>query len=104
MDRGWRPDWSFEAFGDDVRLRIAFPPSYVQAGSSTAVLTLDGRTSTFGPSDVHGYEAEWRHLADLAWGEAAPVQPLETVLDDLTFALDIATGAVEQLQLSRRAA
>jgi hypothetical protein len=38
---------------------------------------------------VSGYEAMWSHIGDVARGEASPLIPLETLLDDLGFAMDV---------------
>jgi myo-inositol 2-dehydrogenase/D-chiro-inositol 1-dehydrogenase len=100
MDRQWKPDWTFDAIGDDVSLHIDFPPSYVQAGSSVATLRSVEGTRTFGPYDVSGYEAEWLHVADLARGDAEPLQPLQSIVDDLTYAVAIAEGASASLELA----
>jgi hypothetical protein len=38
---------------------------------------------------VNGYEAMWSHIGDVARGEACPLMALETLLDDLGFAMDL---------------
>ena len=95
MNSTWKPEWSFEAIADDSALRIDFTPSYVQAGSAVATLTSRNGTETgrFGPFGHNGYEGEWRELAAMARGtRQAP--PARTLIDDLTFALDIADATV----------
>lgn len=93
MNSTWQPEWSFEAISTDEALRIDFTPSYVQAGSAVATLSRGTATSTYGPFDHNGYEGEWRELAALATGtKAAP--SAQTLIDDLTFALDIAAATV----------
>jgi len=89
----WEPSWTFEAFDDSTRLHVEFTPSYVHAGSARAKLTRNGATTVFGPYDHNGYEGEWRALAQLAQGSGAQAPPLATLIDDLTFALDIADQA-----------
>lgn len=91
---GWRPDWIFEAIGDEASLRIDFSPSYVQAGSATAVLRRANRSEVYGPYPYNGYEGEWRYLAALARGAADPLD-VATLIDDLTFAVEVADRASE---------
>jgi myo-inositol 2-dehydrogenase/D-chiro-inositol 1-dehydrogenase len=98
MDRRWRPDWSLEAIGPDVRVRAVFPPSYVQAGSSTVTVRTGDSVRTFGPFDANGYEVEWAHLAELARGAAAPRQSHDGVIDDLTYGIGIAESAERRLR------
>ncbi|MGW9416000.1 Gfo/Idh/MocA family protein [Arthrobacter cupressi] len=89
MNNTWKPEWSFEAFSDDAAVRIDFTPSYVQAGSATATFSRAGETTVHGPFDHNGYEGEWRELAALAAWAKQPPSP-QNLIDDLTFALDIA--------------
>ena len=88
----WRPEWVFEAIADDASLRIDFPPSYVQAGSATAVLRRGGSSEVYGPYPQNGYEGEWRYLAALARGTAEPLD-VTTLINDLTFAVEVAETA-----------
>jgi myo-inositol 2-dehydrogenase/D-chiro-inositol 1-dehydrogenase len=100
----WEPEWTFEAIGNEQSLRIDFTPSYVQAGSATAVLRRGDESSVYGPYAMNGYEGEWRFLADLALGKAEPLDTTE-LINDLTFALDVAdkaAGAVRQATAARR--
>jgi len=95
MNSTWKPEWSFEAIGDDAALHIDFTPSYVQAGSAVAKLSRGNgsETNVFGPYGHNGYEGEWRELAGLARGtRRAP--SAQTLIDDLTFALAIAEATV----------
>ena len=100
MNSTWKPEWSFEAIGADAALRIDFTPSYVQAGSAVATFTrtagAGSETTSFGPYGYNGYEGEWRELAELARGTRQPPSA-KTLIDDLTFALDIAGAAVESV-------
>lgn len=58
---GGSPEWRLRAVSDDGILDVAFPPSYVQAGSAHASLTtLQGVHSW--SFDESGYEHEWRAL------------------------------------------
>ncbi|WP_231391918.1 Gfo/Idh/MocA family protein [Arthrobacter sp. 35W] len=91
MTATWQPEWTFEAIGYDAALHIEFSPSYVQAGSATARITRNGTTTTYGPYGHNGYEGEWRKLAELANGTGT-APSAETLINDLTFALDIADG------------
>ncbi|MEZ0494528.1 Gfo/Idh/MocA family protein [Kineococcus sp. TBRC 1896] len=88
----WEPGWTFEAIGDDLSLRVDFTPSYVPAGSATAVLRSADRSEVLGPHPANGYEAEWRFVADLVRGTADPLD-VRGLIDDLAFALDIADRA-----------
>ena len=95
MSNTWKPEWTFEAIGDEAALHIDFTPSYVQAGSAVATISRSkgGETSILGPYGHNGYEGEWRELAELARGtRRAP--SAQTLIDDLTFALSIAEATV----------
>lgn len=92
MNNTWMPDWAFKAIGPDSALKVPFTPSYVQAGSAVAEFQRDGRRTIVGPLTHNGYEGEWRRIADIVNG-AASAPALETLIDDLTFALAIASGA-----------
>lgn len=102
MNDTWKPEWSFEAFSDDEALRIAFTPSYVQAGSAVATFTRGTVTTSFGPYDHNGYEGEWRELAALAAGAKQPPSA-KTLIDDLTFALDIAEATAARVDADHAA-
>ncbi len=95
MNSTWKPEWTFEAIGDDAALHIDFTPSYVQAGSAVAMISRGNgsETSVFGPYGHNGYEGEWRELAGLARG-TRPAPSAQTLIDDLTFALAIADATV----------
>ena len=90
--QSWEPEWYFEAIGDNVSLRIDFTPSYVQAGSATAHIRRGNETEVYGPYSYNGYEGEWRFLADLARGNAQPLD-VNGLIHDLTFALEVADKA-----------
>ncbi|WP_138444969.1 Gfo/Idh/MocA family protein [Sinomonas susongensis] len=90
--QSWEPEWTFEAISNTASLRIDFTPSYVQAGSATATISRGGKSEVYGPYLANGYESEWRYLADLARGKAAPVD-VTGLIHDLTFALEIADTA-----------
>lgn len=88
----WQPEWTLQAWSDDAELHVAFPPSYVLAGSATAELgNHDARSVWQYPEN--GYQAEWRHVADVVARGARLSISLQDVVDDLLFALDIAEGA-----------
>jgi len=95
----WEPEWVFEAISDDRSLRIDFTPSYVQAGSATAVLSTGNERQVFGPYPHNGYEAEWRFLAGLVTGTNKPLD-VDVLIHDLTFALDIADKAADSVRQS----
>jgi myo-inositol 2-dehydrogenase / D-chiro-inositol 1-dehydrogenase len=46
----------------------------------------------------NGYQAEWQHLADVVDGRAELAIPLQTAVDDMTYALDIAERAEAALR------
>ena len=97
MSTTWQPNWTFDAYADDQALHIDFPPSYVQAGSGTAMLTTPGSRTVFGPDPINGYEGEWRALAALIRGATAPPD-LDGLIDDLRFALAIADAAADHVR------
>lgn len=97
MNNTWKPEWSFEAFSDHAALRIDFTPSYVQAGSAVATFTRGSQTTVHGPFEHNGYEGEWRELAALAAGTKQPPSA-QSLIDDLTFALDIADATVANVE------
>ena len=102
--QSWEPEWVFEAISDEKSLRIDFTPSYVQAGSATAVLRHGAESEVYGPYPMNGYEGEWRFLADLARGNAEPLDTTE-LIHDLTFALEVAdkaSAAVRDATAARR--
>jgi myo-inositol 2-dehydrogenase / D-chiro-inositol 1-dehydrogenase len=90
--QSWEPEWIFEAIGDETSLRIDFTPSYVQAGSATAVIRHGDESEVYGPYPYNGYEGEWRYLADLARGTAVPLD-VTGLIQDLSFALEVADKA-----------
>jgi myo-inositol 2-dehydrogenase / D-chiro-inositol 1-dehydrogenase len=92
MPGQWSPRWVFDAWGRDKRLHAEFPPSYVLAGS--AVTSLGGCQWRMSAS---GYQAEWRHLADVVAGTAQPLISIDDSVADLRYALAIADGAAELL-------
>ena len=94
MHHHWRPAWTFEAWSPDARLRLDFTPSYVHAGSAIATLATPNRVVQLGPFDTNGYVEEWRHLARLVNGQEQPADELESMIEDLEYALRIAAGPV----------
>lgn len=83
--------------GTDAELYVDWPPSYVLAGSATARLSRpDGDRRWRYPAN--GYQAEWAHLADVAEAKTELAIPVQSTVDDLLFALDLADRA-EQLIL-----
>lgn|GEM_PF-333181 len=102
MNNTWKPEWSFEAFSDDASVRVDFTPSYVQAGSAVATFSRAGETAVHGPFDHNGYEGEWRELTALATGTRQPPSA-RTLIDDLTFALDIAEATAARVDADHKA-
>jgi myo-inositol 2-dehydrogenase/D-chiro-inositol 1-dehydrogenase len=99
----WRPDWRLEVWGDDWSLRVAFTPSYVQAGSATATFRDATGERQLGPWTFNGYEGEWLELHDLVTGSAEPRHSLAEVVEDLTFVTGIADGAAAAVHRSAAA-
>ncbi|MDR0849482.1 MAG: Gfo/Idh/MocA family oxidoreductase [Propionibacteriaceae bacterium] len=96
----WQPDWTLTVMGADFTLDLSFPPSYVHGGSARSrVTTADGSVRCWGPFAANGYEAEWRELIALLDGEKPPRYSLETLLDDIGYAItlaDLAAAAQEE--------
>ena len=84
----WPADWRLWVIGRRHELIASFPPSYVLAGSAHVAIARAQGTMVF-QDPVNGYEAMWSHIGDVARGEASPLIALETLLDDLRFAMDV---------------
>jgi myo-inositol 2-dehydrogenase/D-chiro-inositol 1-dehydrogenase len=96
FSRHWRPDWHLEVWGEQQELRADFPPSFVLAGSAAATLRGPaGDRSWWVPENA--YQAEWRHIADVAEG-APPRVPVEEAAADLGYGLDLLEGALERMR------
>ena len=89
----WRPEWTLDIISDAAAAHVEFTPSYVHAGSARAVLTRDGHSEVFGPYALNGYEGEWVELHRQVVDGQAPRYPLAALIDDLTYATDIAERA-----------
>ncbi|MBO3682567.1 hypothetical protein [Streptomyces sp. NEAU-YJ-81] len=98
MPDAWELDWTFEAWAPDTRLRVAYPPSFVLAGSAACALTTDGAGTHTWEFPVNGYQAEWLHLADVVDGRTEPLIGLATAIADMVYALDLADGAAALLE------
>lgn len=58
-------EWTLQRWtGSDV-MTIAFPPSYVHAGSATVSIREGGVETVTGPYPTDGYLQQWRHLIGL---------------------------------------
>ncbi len=88
----WRPDWTLDIWGDGVAAHVSFPPSYVHAGSATAVVRDADGARVFGPSDADGYLLEWRELLAMMGG-ALPRYDVEHIVDDVAYAFEVADMA-----------
>ena len=96
MHFGWKPEWTFDAWSESAHLHIDFTPSYVHAGSATALLTENGSHRGFGPFTHNGYTAEWIRLADMIASGTSDIEAnLSRYIDDLTYALRIADAFTE---------
>ncbi len=85
----WEPEWDLHVIGTTGDFQLRFPPSFVQAGSAAATLRTRRDTRTFESVAVSGYEGEWLRISDILHGRA-PVPEIETLVDDLLFALSLA--------------
>jgi predicted dehydrogenase len=98
LPAAWEPDWTFEAWAPDARLRVTYPPSFVLAGSATASLTTESAGTRTWESSANGYQAEWLHLADVVEGRSEPLVGLSPAVADLVYALDLADDAAALLE------
>jgi hypothetical protein len=97
MPSGWRPDWTLEVWGDGLELHAAFPPSYVIAGSAAVTLRrAGGEERRWGGEN--GYQAEWRHVADVAEGRCEPLVPVEHAAADMHYALALGAAATARIR------
>jgi myo-inositol 2-dehydrogenase/D-chiro-inositol 1-dehydrogenase len=88
----WALDWRLEAWGSHAEVHVAFPPSYVLAGSAHAQYRDSTGTRSWRTPD-NGYQNEWNHLADVVEGRCALRIPVATAIADLEFALRLADDA-----------
>ncbi len=95
MPGSWPPKWTFEVVGRRHRLYAEMPPSYVMAGS--ARIELSGATGRHVfQFATNGYQRLWQAVRDTVRHGALPPISLESAVDDLAFALDLAQG-IDQL-------
>lgn len=98
LQQVWKPEWTLEVAGTDGLLELTFGPSYVHAGSGVARITTKTGVRSFGPFVQDGYEREWAHLGALVAQSEAPVQSLQSMIDDVVFAISLADGASDYLR------
>lgn len=91
MPGAWPPKWTFEVVGRFHRLYAEVPPSYVMAGSARIELSSPSGTRVF-QSGTNGYQKLWQAVGDTVRHGALPPISLDTAIDDLAFALDLADG------------
>jgi myo-inositol 2-dehydrogenase/D-chiro-inositol 1-dehydrogenase len=89
MGGAWPPHWALRTIGARTELRVTFPPSFVLAGSSKAELVGADSRTVF-EFDTNGYQCQWDALHDAATRRIEPVISLDDVVDDITYALDLA--------------
>lgn len=92
----WEPHWTFEVTDHQQHLSVAFPPSYVLAGSATATLTTPSGSRLWRFPES-GYENEWRLLAAAAMEEGTASEETMNALNDFDFAIAIADKAANFL-------
>jgi myo-inositol 2-dehydrogenase/D-chiro-inositol 1-dehydrogenase len=92
MPGQWQPDWTLDAWGPNHHLHLAFPPSYVLAGSTVAELRTAAGSRSWRYA-VNGYQGEWLHLADVVTGRAELAISVQEAVADLLYALQLADGA-----------
>ena len=95
--RGRRPDWTLGVWGGEQELRVEFPPSYVLAGSAAATLRAPGGERRWHTAE-NGYQAEWRHVADVAEGRCPPAVGVQEAAADLDYALALADAAARRVR------
>ena len=95
MGGTWPPNWALRVVGRTAEIRVMFPPSFVLAGSSRAELTTADSTHVF-EFPTNGYQCEWEALYAAAVENSEPIVSLGDVIDDITYALDLA-DQVERL-------
>jgi predicted dehydrogenase len=99
MNAQWEPRWELEVLSADTVLHVEFTPSFVHAGSATASVTrADGVSTVHGPFSHNGYEGEWRAIADLVAGDSRGVPPVASLLEDLSFIVDLAAASAGALR------
>jgi len=93
MGGNWGAHWTFDAWGDSTEIHVAFPPSYVTAGSSEATVhdTMGSRTWRSG---LNGYQHEWLQLAQAVEDGGPLAIPVSTALEDLRHTVALADAAV----------
>jgi myo-inositol 2-dehydrogenase/D-chiro-inositol 1-dehydrogenase len=94
----WRPTWELEVVSDTASMLLEFPPSYVHAGSAVATITTGEKTVRFGPYAHNGYEGEWRALHAIASSGSGAAPGVETLIEDLVFAVDLASAAAGRVR------
>jgi hypothetical protein len=99
----WNSQWSFEAIGSRASLHMEFTPSFVHAASAVAKLRTGELTTVLGPFPANGYQAEWEQIWDAVHGDVSAVPPLQTLIDDLMFAVDIAEQSAALISRERAA-
>lgn len=97
----WKPDWELEISSETENLHMSFTPSFVHAGSSIATLTSAEGSRVFGPSATNGYENEWLIAHDLARGLDREISPVDDLLADFEFALELADQCCDRIAQER---
>jgi len=93
----WETDWNLEATASDARLKVAFTPSFVPAGSGTMIWQTRQRTIVHEPAATNGYVGQWEAIAAILNGERPAPDPCD-LAEDFRFAWTIAEQAVSLLE------
>lgn len=93
--------WRFSIGTSADRIDVAFPPSFLHAGSATVrVRSGDPRSTTYPRECDNGYSREWSALHALIEGTAG--MEYHEVLDDALFVIDLAEAAADRIRAGGR--
>lgn len=92
----WDPQWRLRVIGTEGELELAFPPSFVLAGSASAVLRGRHGVRVLPSTPVSAYAAEWMQLDEMLDG-VRPAPDPGALADDLSFAISLADMARDLL-------
>jgi predicted dehydrogenase len=91
----WKPSWELDVIGPSAGFHVEFTPSFVRAGSGVSAVTTAGTTQVFNSVSANGYDMQWQRLAEIARGDRTHLPSLNSLVDDVRFAVGIADTAAE---------